>query len=572
MRPRLSRSGQFCLLTAGALVSVGVLRTLWPLVMLGTLLVVGLGVAWVAFAPVAALLRSRQLEMAWWVPPSSDAPSGTEVGPGGAVIAGRPFPLRLLLRNHSPRMLGDASLSLVASPALSLLSPLATRVPCSAELHLLTEVMAHAAGNWFLHGAALRLTDRFDLFAIDAYFANPLGIRVFPRLAGVRAAPPFTRRAAALDERVGLHRIRFRGLGGELREIRDHAHGDPFKQIAWKATARTGKLKVRELERELIVTYQLVLDVSSSMRGGEHGHAKLDYGIEICAALARAAADSGDRTGLCTFDARIVRHLRPGDGRAHERRVLEHLMELRQLSDEDLTDCTDGELCAHVARYLRYQEGLDVRLAEPPTLDDPRWSEVATGPLGELYDLEALDRIVGVHLRLTRETRGLEPPRVHAESPAMARLRQFCRLRGLELPYRRGPGRKRRGLTSALLRVAQSRGSQIILLVSDLKGLGDDLSDFLRAVRLTCSRHRLLVVMPFAPLFVGIPDHPHARRVAAILTHAEHRAIESHERALERLGVPVLLAGPQDSASQLLRRWQQHRTVAPGAWAGVATG
>ena len=44
----------------------------------------------------------------------------------------------------------------------------------------------------------------------------------------------------ALHEQVGLHHVRRRGLSGELREIREHTHGDPFKFIAWKATARRG--------------------------------------------------------------------------------------------------------------------------------------------------------------------------------------------------------------------------------------------------------------------------------------------------------------------------------------------
>jgi uncharacterized protein (DUF58 family) len=568
VRPHLSQNGRLCLLAAGALLAVGALRALWPLVVLGGLLGAAVGVAYLWLIPMAALLRDRQLEMAWWVPPSGDVPAGkapSEAGPGGALLAGRSFPLRVLLRNRSRRPLGDATLTLVASRALTVAAPLRVRVPRAAEVQLAAEVTAAAPGNWFLHGATLRLCDRFDLFAIQAFFPNPLGIKVFPRLAPVKATPPLTHRSASVHERAGLHRIRLRGLGGELREIRDHAHGDPFKQIAWKATARTRKLMVRELERELVVTHRLLLDVSPTMRGGELGRAKLDYGVELCAALARTAGESGDRVGLTTFDTRVVRDLRAGEGRAHERRLLDHLMELRQLVDEDLTDPTDGELCAHVARYLRHQEGLDVRLPQAPALDDPRWAEIATGPSGELYDLEALDRIVGVFLRAAREAGGPEPPRVAAQSPGMLRLRQFCRLRGLEIPYRRGPGRKERGLTDALLGAARPRGSQVVVLVSDLEGYGDDPEGVLRAMRLARTRHRVLVVAPFAPAFAAIPAREHARRVAAILTQAERRAVEPSRRAFERLGVPVIPVGPDDSPAIVLRKWQQLRGARRGA-------
>ncbi|HEY3352601.1 MAG TPA: DUF58 domain-containing protein [Polyangia bacterium] len=572
MRPHLSQSGRLCLAAAAILVTAGGLRALWPLVVLGALLAGALGVAYLWFFPVAALLRGRHLEMAWWVPPGGDVPAGapaSEAGPGGALLAGRSFPLRVLLRNRAPRALGDATLTPVASRALFVATPLTVRVPRGAEVQLVADVAAAAPGTWFLHGATLRLADRFDLFAIQAYFPNPLGIKVFPRLAAVKAAPPLTHRSATLHERAGLHRIRLRGLGGELREIRDHAHGDPFKQIAWKATARTRRLMVRELERELIVTHQLLLDVSPTMRGGDHGRAKLDYGVELCAALARAAEESGDRAGLLTFDTRIVREIRAGEGRAHARRVLDHLMELRQLVDEDLTDPTDGELCGYVARYLRHQEGVDLRVAVAPALDDPRWADIVTGPSGELYDLEALDRTVTVFLRAGHDAGGPEPPRVAAQTPAMMRLRQFCRLRGIELPYRRGPGRKERGLTEALLGAARPRGSQILVVVSDLEGYGDNPEGVLRAVRLARTRHRLLVVAPFAPAFTDVPDAPHPRRVAAILTQAERRALETPRRAFERLGVPVIAVGRDDSPQLVLRKWQQLRGARLGGTARV---
>ena len=41
------------------------------------------------------------------------------------------------------------------------------------------------------------------------------------------------------------------GSGTELRELRELRPGDPFKSIAWKASARSGKLLVREVESVL---------------------------------------------------------------------------------------------------------------------------------------------------------------------------------------------------------------------------------------------------------------------------------------------------------------------------------
>ena len=37
----------------------------------------------------------------------------------------------------------------------------------------------------------------------------------------------------------------------------------------------------------------------------------------------------------------------------------------------DLTEVTDSELIAQVARYLLHQESVDARVKEPPPIDDP---------------------------------------------------------------------------------------------------------------------------------------------------------------------------------------------------------
>jgi DNA invertase Pin-like site-specific DNA recombinase len=150
----------------------------------------------------------------------------------------------------------------------------------------------------------------------------------------------------------------------------------------------------------------------------------------------------------------------------------------------------------------------------------------------------------------------------------MARLRLFCRLRGIELEYRRSSGHKVQGLCEALLLAARPRGSQIVVVVSDLDGLGDRVDDVLGAARLARARHhRLLVVAPFGPAFAELPDTPHARQVAAILSQAERREIDGPRRALENAGVPVVTAGREDSPAAVIRRWQRLRTARSGGLA-----
>jgi uncharacterized protein (DUF58 family) len=144
---------------------------------------------------------------------------------------------------------------------------------------------------------------RLGLFDVEAYFPNPIAIKVFPRALSARqqAVRPL---GGALHEAVGLHQVKRRGHAGELRELREHAHGDPFKFIAWKATARKRRLMVRDVESEIVATQTLLVDIGASMRVGPPGTTPLDWAIDAASALARAAATGGDRVGLCAFDTR----------------------------------------------------------------------------------------------------------------------------------------------------------------------------------------------------------------------------------------------------------------------------
>jgi uncharacterized protein (DUF58 family) len=569
MTPHLARRGRLLVVVAALFVSVGAIRPAWPLVALGTVILSSICTAYLFFFPVAVLLRRRKVEMAWWVPPGDQ--------PGGAVTVDHPFSLHIALRNYGLRKLRVLDVKLFASSALDLPEgPIPADVPRGFEVELRLPLRARAAGYWALHGAVVGLGDLLGLFELRAYFPNPIGVKVFPRLSSPRSGRLEARpTAGALHERVGVHPIRRRGMAGELREIREHAHGDPFKFIAWKATARKRQLMVRELENEIVVTYQLLVDISGSMRGGSHGRTKLDYAVETASAIARASLEGGDRVGLITFDTRIYGQLKPDEGRPHHLKVIDRLLETRNVVDEDLTDITDGELVAAVARYLAHQEAIDVRLKNTPPIGDPAWSRIGTGPRGELYDMAALGRVVATLLKsdsAAAEARRAKAPawwwqRVHigeGADPEMARLRLFCRLRGIELPYRQadGQGQRAAGLAAALSHAAAGGDrAQVLLIISDLGGIADDPPTALRAVGLVRRRHHsVIAVAPFGPAFAPRPSSDPAQRVADILSLDERRRLEGARRDLVRTGVPVVIAGPEDSVAMIARRVQKTRS------------
>jgi uncharacterized protein (DUF58 family) len=435
----------------------------------------------------------------------------------------------------------------------------------------------------------VEIVDRLGLFRVRAYFPAQLALRVLPRQLGA-SAPALARAAQGDDQRrEGLHRLRQRGLGGDLREIRDHAPGDPFKQIAWKATARRRRLMVRELERDISMNGHVLVDVSGSMRAGPAGATRIDAAIELAAGILRTCSDLGDRMGLATFDSRVYAYVAPGEGHGHLLRSVERLLDARLLCDEDATSVDEAQLTDAVARYLLRQEGFSAYRAAPPA-HDARWARLLRTQRG-VVDTERLAARVAAALSASTFGRTLLDRPPLAQDPASARLRAYCRLVGLELPYLASPafGGKGLGASEALGRAIGEGRAQILYLLTDGEGLVGE--PFRRAVlRMRKKGHRLVVVVPTpgptpvpalgsplgAPL--GNPardderDADAAVFLASLEGERERRRVAQVRADLLALGIRVVVARPQDGAALVAGRRAMAAPVVSGAARTWASG
>jgi uncharacterized protein (DUF58 family) len=365
----------------------------------------------------------------------------------------------------------------------------------------------------------------------------------------------------ALHEQVGLHHVRRRGLSGELRELREHSHGDPFKFIAWKATARRGQLMVRDLENEIVTTHMVLLDVGGGMRTGALGKMPIDWACDSVAALAKASVANSDRIGLVAFDTRPVVELKPDTGHHHYLQLIDRLLDTRSIVDEDLTDVTAGELVALVARYLAHQEAIDVRVKIAPPLDDGRWTSIQAGPDGQLYDVAAtgrlcrrlIDLMIGSD-KVAKDKRAKLAPVVEPDLQ-LAPLRQFCRLRGIELPYRTTweHGRRAAGLQRAVERAVATGRPDVVVLISDLAGFAEDEARTLKALaRLRKAAGTVIALVPSSSAFLPATVTPHGQRVRELMTRDQKALIDPGRRLLTRHGITVIEGSPADSLDRLL--------------------
>ncbi|MBX3248879.1 MAG: DUF58 domain-containing protein [Myxococcales bacterium] len=500
---------------------------------------VGIVTALAATLPAGRRLRRQRLEFAWWID------QGTGVA-SGSVVPGAPFEVRCFLRHRGSDDLYVAALEPIVAPGVDVETTPAFVVPARSRTELRLRLCAPAIGRIVLHGLAVRLRGPFGLFETPLYFPNPLVIRVLPRAAARRGGGAARAHGAAMES-SGRTRARRRGGGTELHELRELVPGDPFKSIAWKASARRGRLLVREVEQEIRQTRWIVLDVSGTMRGGVPGRRKLDFALEAAAAAARGALAEGDRVGLLGVDTRVVAQLAPGEGRAHELRVYEALLAMTELVDEDLTDIDEDGLCERVGRYVRQQDGLDFR--RRGVFDVP--GLVA-------HCRAALDRAAAL-------TPGHGAREVRAGTSTGRVLRAFCRERGLALPHQIEPSdRAKSGALAQALRTSggASREPGAILVITDFDGVVD-LEPVVASLRLALSHgNRVAFLLPDGRAFAPPPESDAEATLARIYGRAEARRLDDARRTLVRLGATAWVVGEGMPAAVAVERAENPRRAA----------
>jgi uncharacterized protein (DUF58 family) len=530
MRPRPSSTCVALTIGLVALLLVGIGFANAAVTSLAAAGVVFIGAAYAATYPLARRARLERLEFAWWLAPR-EAPVDS------VLVAGAPIDVRCFIRHRARHRIRVSGLAPVLPAGLRLSEGLegSLEVPPGARADFAGKLVAASVGRHVAQGLAARIEGPLALFTMPLYFPYPLSLKVLPRTArALRGAP--RRPPEAHGARSGRVRLERRGGGSELRELRELVPGDPFKSIAWKASARYGKLVVREVEHESRAAHFVALDVGPSMRGGPLGARKLDRALEWVASNVDAWLKDGDRVAAATFDGRLVGRLTPGEGRAQMLRALDLLVTTTELVDGDLTDVEDAAVAVHVARYLRHQMGLDFR---------------ALPHAGEA--LESLELIRHVASMVGDDRRTVE-----AESEAGRAQRRFCQLRGLDLPYRAHTSAVERAtaLGEALALVHRPGApSTEITVVTDAEDLplGDEL--FRRIGGLRAHGHIIRFVVLRTGEVAEASESSLGRHLAAVHRSAEARRLEAVRAKLIRWGVFVELVpldvGPGDARREV---------------------
>lgn len=151
---------------------------------------------------------------------------------------------------------------------------------------------------------------------------------------------------------AGNYKSAFKGAGIEVKQIREYVPGDEVKYIDWQASARLGKLFIKEFQETRELTTMLLVDVSASMNFGTHG-LKKEALLQVVAILLYSALKNNDAMGMVIFGGKTLRYIPPKKGNVQLVRCLSTLID--ELKSNGYTTANAQEAIVFFNRVVKKQ-------------------------------------------------------------------------------------------------------------------------------------------------------------------------------------------------------------------------
>lgn len=181
-------------------------------------------------------------------------------------------------------------------------------------------------GDDTFRGTYFRLDCPWGLVWKQVFLPTQEPVRVYPNVLALREFDLLKQRGRLKE--MGIRRTRSRGLGMEFESLREYGEGDDYRKIDWKASARRGKMVVRQYEQERNQSVILCIDIGRHMLAEVGGVRKLDHVLDSLLMLTNAAALAGDFVGLLVYADRVRRYIPPRKGRNQIGLIIEAIHDL----------------------------------------------------------------------------------------------------------------------------------------------------------------------------------------------------------------------------------------------------
>jgi uncharacterized protein (DUF58 family) len=118
----------------------------------------------------------------------------------------------------------------------------------------------------------------------------------------------------------------FKGRSMDFDDLREYIPGDDVKDIEWRATARSGQVRIKRYVAIRKHNIMLVVDTGRSMAAtAPSGDCKRDIAVLAAGIIASVAEKHQDLIALTAGDSEHVYHLPLKGSRAHIERILQYI-------------------------------------------------------------------------------------------------------------------------------------------------------------------------------------------------------------------------------------------------------
>ncbi|MHB8603685.1 MAG: DUF58 domain-containing protein [Thermoplasmatota archaeon] len=172
---------------------------------------------------------------------------------------------------------------------------------------------------------ALRLEDPFGLFYDEKTLPPADALWVLPRKEDLRKAALLSKLPMPL---LGEHQVNQPGDGFDFFALRDYVPGDTMKTINWKASARSGKLMVNQLERMTAAEATVIYDNRAVTAAGSEEHSPRVIGARSAASITYWLHGKKDQVRFVYYND-DVHEIEPASAERQIPLILTTLAELR---------------------------------------------------------------------------------------------------------------------------------------------------------------------------------------------------------------------------------------------------
>ena len=234
-------------------------------------------------------------------------------------------------------------------------------IAAKSDIYITTTIRPTKRGVYTFRGTRI-LVKYLGFIQRRFLFDEPIDIACYPAFLQLKK---YTLLATTHKlEQLGVKRIRRIGANLEFDHIREYHKGDEYRNINWRATAKSRKLMTNQFEEEKAQPIYSLIDTGRSMRMPFNEMTLLDYAINSSLILSNITIIKGDKAGVIEFSKRINKHVVATNKTYQMQQILEHLYQITT----DFKESEFGRLYTYVRQHI-YQRSLLFLYTNFETLD-----------------------------------------------------------------------------------------------------------------------------------------------------------------------------------------------------------